>query len=341
MLGVDLDGDGRDEVVVASAQGVVALRREADGFRAVFRAPARGGATAVASGDLDGDGKGDFAVGWGVHRDHREAPAHLSAYLSGEAAIGERVEETVAVPETSRAQFSSLAVAPVEPGGGAGLLYAVFVSKYDVRAVFAQREAGGWRERELAEIRMATHWAVGELPRGVPRVFVGRPYGDAVKSDGDVFAFVRGGSRTPLPSVRGVRSLAVVDVGSAAAPLRRVCYGDGWHWRYRELGEGLLTCARPVADGRFAAQRVADTESYEINTLATADLDGDGRVELIALGSDALYAFTPDPGSGEEPRWRQRVLGPGGRSAAVVDTDGDGRDEIALAGERPALWLAR
>jgi len=343
VAGLDLDGDGRDEIAVASARGIVVLGRDpGGGFRVVAEAPSRGGATALTAGDLDGDGGPELAVGWGAHRERLDAPAVLSVYRPG-GADGRLREEIAARPATSRAQFSTLL--PAHLDGRSGLLFAHFTSKYDVRGVFAWREAdedgqGGspWKQRELGVLRMAAHWLIAPLPDGRDGIFVGRPYGDALKSDGDVFLLGADGARTPLPSLRGVRSLAFVAVGDPDRPYRAICYGDGWHWRYRELAEGLLTCAWPGEDGAWTARRVDDTDGYEVNTLLSGDLDGDGTVELVGLGSEALEAYTPEIDEAGALRFEAHRLGPGGLSAALVDSDGDGRAEVVVGGERPALY---
>jgi hypothetical protein len=337
VAGLDVDGDGRHEIVVASARGVVMLTRGDDGrFRVIAEAPARGGVSAVAAGDFDGDGRPEVAVGWGAHRDHRDAPARLSLYRLG-TTEGVLDEEVVARPVTSRAQFSMLQwVRSVEKPA---LLYAHFVSKYDVRAALLRRDPeGGFSERELGTLRMGTQWVVSEAPDGSEVLIVGRPYGDVLKSDGDVFLVESDGARTPLPSLRGVRSLASVEFGPIDAPLTGVCYGDGWHWRYKELATGRLTCVQRGEDGAWVGDLVDETDSYEINTLATGDLDRDGIVELIALGSNAIYAYTPALGAGGEVVFTRRQLGPGGYDMAVVDTDADGRSEVVLAGEHPLLF---
>ena len=341
---LDLDRDGRQEIAVASSLGVAVIRVFDQGAAAVvWQAPAHGGATALASGDVDGDGIDDLVVGWGMHREKLDAPARLVAYRTRGAPVDTLIEEEVAVPTTSRAQFSSISVTALEPDAGAGILYGHFASKYEVRAVFASRdEAGTWRERELFVTRMGSELAAGRFPpeAASPLLFVGRPYGDELKSPGDVYALGPGpgGERIPLPSVRGVRSLAVVDLGSIAEPIRRVCYGDGWHWKYKAEGRGLITCVgRRPGEDIFRSDAVVETAEYSISALAAADLDGDGKRELVAAGGKRIYVLVPSQAEDGSLRWHWRPRGPGAYDLAVVDVDGDGRDEIALAGEEPAL----
>jgi len=336
---LDLDGDGRDELFVASARELAALRLGPgrDEVAVTWRAPSEGGATAVTTGDLDGDGRRDLVVGWGAHRDHRDAPARLVAYLTGGAPRGGLVARELAAPETSRAQFASLQVTRLEPDGPVGLLVAWYASQYEVEAAFGVLGAS-FDERLLGRIRMASEWRAGRLRRDdlASSMVVGRPYGDAPRSDGDVFVLGRDGSRERIPSFRGVRSLIVVPGELLGRDRAEVCFGDGWHWRYKDEGRGMVTCATPRTDGGFESKVVARFPDYSIENLALADLDGDGRPELIAQGASGLYAIAlPEPGGRE--RWRARRIGPGGSGFTAIDVSGDGRSALALAGERPAL----
>ncbi len=338
-VGLDLDGDGRDELVVAGALELAALRfgPEPGDVSVVWRAPSQGGATAVARGDIDGDGRDDLLVGWGMHRDFREAPARLVAYRTRGAPRGGLLPETIAAPATSRAQFASLQVTSLDAGGSVGVLYAHYASKYEVRAAFAEWSAGGVADREIATIRMGAEWQAVRAGADDTRpvLVVGRPYGDAPKSDGDVFALGDANARTRVPSFRGVRSLLDVGGRFAGPEAPAVCFGDGWHWRYRAEGRGQVTCARRANDGSWSSRRIAQVPDYSIETLAVADIDGDGLDELLAQGVEGLYAFAPDPAT--PGAWAGRRIGPGGYGFAALDVDGDGRQEVALAGERPAL----
>jgi len=343
---VDLDRDGRDEVAVASASGLVVYDvTDAGAVEERFRAPARGGATAIVSGDVDADGFADLVVGWGSHRDHRDAPATLVTYRTGDAAAGRLIEEVVASPPTARAQFTDLRITPLAAGEGAGILYSYFASKYDVASAFARKSnasqgdaqsAASWASEPLQRIRMASSLTLLPRQQGRASFVVGRPYGDEVKSDGDVFVVDPSGARRTIPSLRGVRSLELLELGSSETPIRLLCFGDGWHWRYREEGRGLLTCARLQGAQPGRPKVVAEVPDYALERLVAADLDGDGEREIVAQGSDGLYRFRPTV-EGDTLMWSGRRLDAGGYHFDALDVDGDGRSELVTGGERPQL----
>jgi hypothetical protein len=130
-------------------------------------------------------------------------------------------------------------------------------------------------------------------------------------------------------------------LGSPADPRLRVCYGDGWHWRYKEKARGLVTCASVGEDGKFTAEVIESTKGYEISDIAAADLDGDRVWELIARGPKALYRYIPVVAVDGVKTWDPRIIGPGGKQFAVLDINADGRDELAIGGEKPALLVLR
>jgi hypothetical protein len=117
--------------------------------------------------------------------------------------------------------------------------WARFVDARTVRA--AVLEDG--TERSLHEQTMALQ----QLPWG-DGLAVGRLYGDAPKSPGDLHHVAADGTRTRLDSLRGVRALQRLRLPSGAAvstedsPARDVlAVCDGWHYAYGANGDARLS----------------------------------------------------------------------------------------------------
>jgi hypothetical protein len=347
---VDINGDGKDEILVASEKQVIVIRY--GGYRdsfIVWRTASRGGATSSASGDLDGDSQSDAVIGWGAHRSQPNAPAVLVAYRTLGPQGQSLIEEVIAKPKTSRAAFTSIQIRPIERDGPVGVLYAHFTSKYDAAGAFAHVKLtdndakATWIHRKLHQRRMATQLTAGLFGPDDEQmsIVVGRVYGDATKLPGDVYRLEPNGKRALLPSVRGVRSLGAFVLGSSKSPRYRICYGDGWHRRYRDQAKAIVTCALRNSDGEIETEVLDRLPGSEVSDLASADMDGDGVTELIAAGSRSLYRFLPVVAIDGFETWDPRIIGPGGRQFTVIDVDGDGIDEIALGGEEPALIIVR
>jgi hypothetical protein len=299
----DLDGDGRAELVLAGGDQLRVV--EPDGrVRAAVPAPGAIQALAV--------WRGEIVAGWGRGRDRTDAPARVTAHrLDGDALT----TEEVLAPETSRAEITALV-----PRGD-DLLIAHFVDEAQVRAVTARRGEGGWEHGELATIRMATGWASGDLDGdGADELVVGRVYGDARGDDGDAFLLGPGGARTPLPTVRGVRGLAIVD--------GEVYAGDGWHRRYGAEGRGFLVRFRRSNDG-YPREVIDDgAGQYTIWKIVPADLDGDGAPELVTMGSHRVDVHRGG---------RAETIGGAVRDVAAGDLDGVPGDELLLVGDRSEI----
>jgi hypothetical protein len=93
-------------------------------------------------------------------------------------------------------------------------------------------------------------------------------------------------------------------------------------------------------EGRAWKRRVIEDAMINGHALAVADLNGDGRDEIVAgfRGKGfQLYIFTADDATGA--RWTRHVLDPGGIAAAdckIADFNGDGHPAIACAGASTA-----
>ncbi|HEU4615124.1 MAG TPA: FG-GAP-like repeat-containing protein [Kofleriaceae bacterium] len=310
----DLDGDRDLELVVVDASQVRVL--DPASKRQLASAPVRAGIQVLSIADVDGDGRAEILAGWGMSREFRDAKARISLLrLAGDTLV----EETIAEPETTRNDVAAIVPMPDQHA----VLVAYFDAKYTVTSAIARRDASGWQLDKLASIRMATSYARCDLDGdGTPELVVGRIYGDDIGMDGDAFVLAPDGTRTKLPTTRGLRSLAVI--GSD------IFVGDGWHQDYARQAHGLLTWIRRDANG-YRSELIEDTPGqYGIERIVPATIDG--KQALVTLGSKYVRVFVRD---GE--RWHGTTLGGTARDIAVGDVDGKPGDEILIVGDKSEL----
>lgn len=320
----DLDGDGRAEIVVGDAERLRVVDVEG---RVRAEVPVRGGVQQLLISDVDGDGRDELVVAWGMSREHLDALARVTVHRLVGAQL---TEEEVATPVTSRHEITALV-----PWPGRGLLVAYFADKYVVRTVVASRASGAWTLADVDTIRTATTYAVADLDGdGAMELAVGRVYGDAQGSDGEAFVRAADGTRTPIPTTRGVRALATADVdGDGRAELY---LADGWHQNYGQHAQGLLTWAR-WQDGGVRVETIEDTAGqYTVGRIVPADVDGDGRPELITQGSGYVRVFRHADGG-----WRGLTIAGAARALAVGDLDGAPGAEVLVVGDRAELVSLR
>jgi hypothetical protein len=200
---------------------------------------------------------------------------------------------------------------------------AVFANEREVEGGWL-RSAGGEALAFKAELSVPLGLRQVPTPQGI---VVGRLYGDEPRSDGDLALFA-GEVRTPLPSHRGVRSLAVAELDGDGA--EELIVGDGWHFRYG-------------TDAR-ARLRLLQAPGWQRGR-AIAELDGEytvREVEVVGTGPGAWLLVT---GSAQVHRlvrdalgWRDEPLGAVGETGnAVFARQGD-REGVLIAGQ-PARWI--
>ena len=263
----DLDGDGRDSIVRVT-DGVAHW----DGQSATMG----GRVQAVARGDVDGDGAEEILIATGMGRGARDAPARLYALdTDGAEVLWERAGE--------RAQVTDLAVVDGR------IWLAAFVDRWHVEA--------GWLVDGAVASQGQVRMGMQQRPLPDGGVVVGRLYGEEARSDGDL-RLRRASGETVLPSHRGVRALAVADLGGPDGP--ELLVGDGWHHKYGTEGDPRVTL-------------YSGPDLTVSRTIAW--LDGD----YAARGFEVI-------GEGEGAR----VLVTGARSVALLQRDGLGWGRVAI-----------
>lgn len=337
----DLDADGRFELVSANLLGesVSVLSGHALG-RLDRRTdlPAGGVAVAVAIGDLDGDGVSDAAaavrsrlghLAWFRGRPGSKPEAARRVWVYGtpdDVDAGDLDEDGRDEVVVALREDALVVLHPAEsrwgrrvsiPCGGRtgygpdGLTLADVDADGHLDAVVACYDA--W----------SVQWLRGDGQGGLgPPIEVGRVAEDAV----------RGAMRAFAPETIGPG-------GELAGGLRKVHAADldaDGHTDLLAVGDwGILLVAFGGPQG-FEPARVVATGVDGTNNLASGDLDGDGAPEVVVLTgmeTQALVFHAPELRSGQLHPHRELELPNTPESLVLTDVDGDGRLDLAVAGE--------
>lgn len=296
----DIDGDGKLDIATADFDGFVSVFRNlgATGmftpvsFAAPVRFPVGSGALCIAYGDLDGDGKVDLAVGSTVSKSisilrNKGIPGRLDrgtfadpanvAVGNGSNQIAIRDLDGDGRPDITVAAYNQISVlrntSPGGQPGGESFAPAILLPALSFNASFAIVDLDGDGKPDLL--------AVGyKSPQGpLTRVFRNNTApgeispASFVSCCGDV-----------VPSAELAPSIAVGDIDGDGRPDVVAEVGNGGVW-------GIRSTVGPEGNPAFQSY-LFGTEpvggpwySVGYSILALADLDGDGKPEILSTSS--------------------------------------------------------
>jgi hypothetical protein len=318
----DLDGDQKADVVVtdpANAQFLVYLQGKTGLVRAQTY-PNLAGGHGVAVADLDGNGQGEVIV-----LSEQEKQIGRSEYADGRL--------TFPAPLPTSGDPVAMDVADLDGDKSPEVLYVARNEKSGFVLRGLKREKSGtfvpfrWGQSDSVEIQGLTGTppsmkVVDVNHDGLTDVLVFKPFG------GPILLLGRPGGEPPAPSGGSLGPL----VGASPAGLSLDAP------REASLLVAQNTFARSVMlskDGQWQVedQFNAGRGSAQVIGAAALDADGDGKKEVILLDKATKSLLFLDERNG--------VYRPGGTLSVgsfdfqgmhVADLDGDGRDDLLLAG---------
>jgi len=320
----DWNGDGKTDLAFLGASGApCVVHGEGDGS---FRE--RLDVSHVAEltvGDFTGDGRPDL-----VYASPFADTAHVYANTTPAGASETSFQAPVSLPTGSVPKV--FAARDVDGDGRVDLLVlARFPSPSLVRVYLNETASGAAAPQFAGAVDFAApsgseSMAIGDLDGdGRQDVVVGGPYGfSAWRSTASAGGPVTFSSPVSVTKFSNFFALEIVDVDGDGR--RDVVGADA-------ASHGLHVFLNRTAPGTPSLAFDGGTlfaTGHSMDTIATHDLDGDGRVDLL-VGSrdDTLHVYMNRCQAGTAPSFLGTAL-PGPYEASVADIDGDGRADVVL-----------
>jgi hypothetical protein len=118
---------------------------------------------------------------------------------------------------------------------------------------------------------------------------VGRLYGDAPKSHGDLSVYRGEQPPIPLPSLRGIRAISSADLDGDDRP--ELLVSDGWHYAYGEHGDARLVA---FTGPNWSDSRVLAWSEEDYSFRGIEPMEIDGRIVILLSGSHGVYLVQQD-----------------------------------------------
>lgn len=326
----DLNRDGRPDIIALATRLPDLVWYENPGWERHVITTNLNRPINLAAHDVDNDGVPELALAHGFATSHDES-AGIVLLLTHEDDPRQpwTVREVDRLPTTHRLRW-----ADIDGSGSKVLINAPLVGKRSTRPEYRDTlslvwyRPEDWRRQEMTDAEQGVVHGLGVAPWGDSAR-------DAVLSASflgvHVHEFIEGrwrrsrvtpGDPAPWPE----SGASEAQVGHLSDD-RFVATIEPWHGHQ-------VVVYRPSAGGEWTRHPI-DTTIEDGHTLVVADLDDDGRDEIIAgerKGRQSVYVYDNDPGTG---RWSRQILDDGDMAAAgcdVADVNADGRADIVCIG---------
>ncbi|MGH8270920.1 MAG: beta strand repeat-containing protein [Gammaproteobacteria bacterium] len=350
----DINGDGKPDLIAVNVNDSTASvlmnttpapTATAPSFAGPAAFDAGDSPFAVAAADMNGDGKPDFAVADNCCDD---VTIFLNDTLPGAAQA-----DFIAAAAFS-VGASPLAVAAADLNGDGKPDLAVTNSGETSVSVLMNQTAPGSDTPDFAD---PTDFTVGVAPFSVAAADVngdGKPDLIATSAGGDSVSFLL--NTTPpgamTPSFAGVQTVALTAGSNPRTVVAADVNGDGRSdFAVADYGTGVSNGALSVllnttAPGAMTVSMAVPADSptgHDTYSLATADVNGDGRPDLIAANADAdnvsvlLNQTAPGAMTASFAVHVDFAAGGNSYSIAVADVNGDGRPDLVATDGTPGV----
>ncbi|HMF43083.1 MAG TPA: VCBS repeat-containing protein, partial [Polyangia bacterium] len=321
---VDMNGDGRPDITSLSTDGVsytlsVSMRdaRGGDAFAARTDYAAVDGAYALAVGDVNGDGAPDVAVA-------NDTQASVSVFINrGDG----RLMSPVTYPAGAGDGARALAVADLDHDGRPDLV----VGNGDTVSVLRNAGAG-------------TFSAPVEYPTGSRPIDLsvadlnGDGWADLAVLNADtatISLLVNDRTGSLVPTAEVPAQLIVGSNPSAFKIAAGDLDGDGRLDLVvssgTDEGDGFISVLRNLGGGTFSAPVEFQTRSWVGGSLALGDLNGDGSRDVVTGDYSGTVVVLLNNGDATFTRASDYAAGVALGQVAIVDFDGNGKPDIAVA----------
>ena len=349
---VDVNADGRTDIVVVDADRVVWYENPAWTMHTVIQGQTKRDNVCIAAHDVDRDGRVDFALGADWKPFNTQAGGTIQ-WLRHPAAAGASWELRLIAeePTTHRMRWidthgdavPELVVVPLMGRGSTKPLWAETGVRVLAFTIPADPTRDRWPMRVLDDQMRVTHnFCPTDMDGdGRPEIlctsFEGVNLLARNPADEWMRTLIGSGNQQTSPN-RGASEIKRGRLGDGTDYIATI---EPWH------GEQVVMYTRAAGGGTLWTRRVLDEDLRWGHAVWCVNLDGDPDEELVVGVRDhkddtwrsgvRIYdpGVPPAGGQAERRPWRRTLVDPAGvavEDLAAADLDGDGRTDIVAVG---------